>query len=202
MYELGFVRRTVAAGDTARLADLRFTARYLDDLFSANSRLFAGLRYDIYPQQFLVLDPSEPAPARTVHFLDLEVFQDPHFGLSHRLFDKRREECYHSIPLVRFPHRLSVMPARFRFNIVQSQIHRFRILCLRSDDFVLEVARLIAILHQNKGYSLYRLMKLTRRSLDRTPAIYGARSSYGVFIRVRAQLRVFLARGEFRSSCV
>ena len=50
MYELAFICRTVAAGDTARLADIRFTSRYLDDCFSARS-FFAGLRYDIYPQQ-------------------------------------------------------------------------------------------------------------------------------------------------------
>jgi len=197
MYELAFVRRCVAAGQRDVLADLRFTARFLDDLFSAQSLMFAQRRYDIYPRQFLTLDPSEPAPARSVSFLDLEVSQDPFLGLTHRLFDKRREPAYRSIPIVRLPHRLSVMP-----DVVQSQIIRFRCLCMTPDDFVMELARLLAILHHNKGYSLHRLLMLTRRSLRRFPSLYGARSYVGIFLRVRGQLFRMLDAGTFLHSCV
>ena len=174
----------------------------IDDLFSAQSAQFEQLRYDIYPRQFLTLDPSEPAPARSVSFLDLEIFQDRELGLSHRLFDKRRERAYRGIPIVRMPHRLSVMPDRFKFGIVQSQIIRFRNLCVRSEDFVLEVARLLAILHQNKGYSLYRLLRLSQRSLRRFPSLYGARSSTGIFIRVKSQFSSYLTANAFVNSCV
>ena len=193
--------RCVTAGQRDVLADLRFTARYLDDLFSAQSRMFEQLRYDIYPRQFLTLDPSEPAPARTVSFLDLEIFQDPHIGLSHRLYDKRREPSFRSIPIVCMPHRLSVMLDRFKFGVVQSQIIRFRCICLRSDDFVMELARLLAILHHNKGYSLHRLLMLSRRSLRRFPSMYGSRSYVGIFQRVRAQLRQMLLAGTFLHCC-
>ena len=68
--------------------------------------------------------------------------------------------------------------------------------------FVMETARLLAILHDNKGYSLHKLLSLTRRSLLRFPSIFGGRSSVGVFISIRLQLKVYLESGSFRLLCV
>jgi hypothetical protein len=159
------------------------------------------VRYEIYPQQFLTLSPSEPAPSPSVSFLDLRIFQSPS-GLAHCLYDKRREEAFRSIPLVRFPDIRSALIDRCRYGIVQSQFVRFALLCYYRDDFVSEMARLLAILHQNKRYSLHRLLGVFRRSVLRYPSLYGTRSSMGLYRMVRELLFSLLRIGTFRLSSI
>ena len=107
-----------------------------------------------------------------------------------------------TIPLVRFPHVASRMPASFQYGIVTSQVIRFQRICTFANDFVEETARLLAILHHNKSYSQRRLLLCARRALSRFPSLYGSHSFIGIFDRVVLVYKQFLASGVYLLRCV
>jgi hypothetical protein len=200
MYEFRFSRHMIQSARIAQLREFLFTSRFLDDLFSAGNTLFESMRYQIYPQQYLRLTASEAQPSRSVSFLDLQIFNNGDGTLSHRLYDKRREDRFSGIPLVRFPDIRSIMPLRGKIGVIVSQFYRFRTVCLRRSDFLREMARLVAILLLNKQYPQGVVYHEVDRVFHIVPSLYGCRSARGLLNEFYAVLSGLLLVPQFRTS--
>jgi hypothetical protein len=58
------------------------------------------------------------------------------------LYDKRRQACYASIPIVQYAHDSSTMSLHCGYNILTGRLHRFSQLIICRGNFVVEIAKL------------------------------------------------------------
>ena len=188
-------------GDAAwyGLTQFVYMVRYVDDLTSGPNRLLKRLLYTnqslmggmitgIYPQQFLTLEPTSAHPCR---FPTLDVCiesraypcpdhptKDVVVRSTTRLYVKRQQACYAGIPIVRYTHVASTLSAQSGYNIVVSQLHRYRELIWVRGNYVMEVAKLVRRL-QLRGYKVAilwgKLKKHLRQYYCRGHAAYNTR---------------------------
>ncbi len=69
------------------------------------------------------------------------------------------------------PHFTSALTRVSEFDIITSQMHRFRVICSRYSDFCEEMARLLAAMQQ-RGYPRRQLRKKLECTLPLWPDLY------------------------------
>jgi hypothetical protein len=142
-YELAFIESLLhdfTEINKQKLSALLRTGRFVDDLLSLNNSEFEALLLVIYPPAMLTVTQADAGPS--VDFLDMHIFQDtttPSKPFVTSLYDKRRENKFRPLHLVRFPHIKSLISDSARYGIVTSQFHRFRRIITRPH-FIREMA--------------------------------------------------------------
>ena len=188
-YELDFLKRTVNEKCwTLALETLR-SKRYIDDLIMINcvqlpQRLY--LPEGIYPKDILSLVLA--AEGETVPYMDLLIRQNRRRGLITAIYDKRLDDKYANINVIRYPDRESVLANKAKSGIVTSQMYRFHRRCTLASDFVYNTS---LVLHRLvlKAYHTPMLWAQVRRFLLRHPDIYGRKTVKTWCDRIRAKMR-------------
>ena len=129
-YELDFIRTLIAENKFDVLKAFANTFRYIDDVLPLNNPFFETYLPSIYPHSLKV---NLEQTGNTVHFLDLIIKckNSKKFPFTTDLFDKRTLPKFANLPMTRYPHRSSFVPAHFGLNIVTSQGFRLLRRCLR-----------------------------------------------------------------------
>ena len=98
-----------------------------------------------------------------------KVYKLEKISFHYRPFDKRTLPKFANLPMSRYPHRSSFVPAHFGLNIVTSQGFRLLRRCLRKKDFIFHFAKIITELYSRVSKKL--LLKL-RASLSVATCTY------------------------------
>lgn len=170
-----FIRRK----DIARfiLFQFRFTCRYIDDILALGNiiikdmlfetRLFLGFA-GIYP---ICLGITLASAGTTAPYLDMRLYFLPNGLLTTELYDKRREQRFANIQLVRFPHVSSNLSDRCKYNCISGEFHRLRRIVLQQDNFCRELAR-VQVQLESRGYSSRRLLRRLHKHCHAYPHLY------------------------------
>ena len=159
-YELQFLHRLVSAGSEQNLPLARLVAsnltRYIDDLLAINIDIepWLYLPNGIYPRNFLELSLADSG--RAVPYLDLHIKQTKKLGLHCALFDKRLDEMYEGINVIRYPHSTSLLARKAHLAIITSRLQHLRRVISTPDTFCYEAA---LVLHRmiRQGHKLSAL---------------------------------------------
>jgi hypothetical protein len=164
-YELDFIRTLIAENKFDVLKAFANTFRYIDDVLPLNNPFFETYLPSIYPHSLKV---NLEQTGNTVHFLDLIIKckNSKKFPFTTDLFDKRTLPKFANLPMTRYPHRSSFVPAHFGLNIVTSQGFRLLRRCLRKKDFIFHFAKIITELY-SKGFSKKLLFKTAGKFICR-----------------------------------
>jgi hypothetical protein len=194
-YERDFMQGKILEQDFTTIRDIINSARYIDDVLSVNSLHFDNIKNDIYPQHMLTLNTEQKG--RSVTFLDLRLRSvgSKYPKLITTLFDKRSNPKFAALPLQRYPHNESFIPTRFKYNLVNSQAHRFKKRCLSKKAFTFNMAKLLReclLLH----YSKRRLLDMCYRFLSNNIPLYGSCDTHNLYRAIVARLDL-LNRQQF-----
>ena len=104
--------------------------------------------------------------------MDILLRQNRRRGLITAIYDKRLDDKYADIKVIRYPDTQSVLATKSKCGIVTSQMYRFLRRCSLAKDFVYNTS---LVLHRlmNKAYHTSSLWAQVRRFLVRHPHIYG-----------------------------
>jgi len=196
-YELDFLKRVVEDKNYILAQEMLRTRRYIDDLIAINCTHLPGKLYlpeGIYPSQILSLVLA--ADGETVPYMDLLIRQNRRRGLITAIYDKRLDDKYADIKVIRYPDTQSILATKAKCGIVTSQMYRFLRRCSLATDFVYNTA---LVLHRlmGKGYQTSLLWAQVRRFLVKHPDVYGGREM-GVWCnRIRNKIEALVC-----GSCV
>lgn len=169
--------------------------QYIRQLVHVEDTLLGGLIHGLYPAYLNVKEtaPAEPAQPPhaplSVNALDVCIYSramrtqagDVVMVATTRLYDKRRQSCFNGLPVRRFGHISSNVAGSVHTSVVLSALHRLLVACGDLDNFVEEVARLVADLNQS-GYQLLAVWRLVIRFVRHKAArLYGETNPIYVF---------------------
>ncbi len=171
-YELDFLRRKVHTQQWDVARQLLNCSRYIDDLLCIGIQDFDGMRYlpeGIYPKGVLELNLADSG--WDVPYMDIHIRQNRRRGLISAIYDKRLDDKFTGIQVIRYPHIESFLSNTAKYGIVTSQMHRFARRCSLRSDFVYNVS---LVIHRMilKGYLIHVLWSIVRRFLSNHPEIY------------------------------
>lgn len=184
----------------------------LHDLLYTSDTILAGLVHGVYPKQYLQLEPTVDNMCR-FPTLDLRICSWARPDLSAnartsggivqtltRLYDKRTEACYAKIDIVRYTLVNSTLSVHSGYNILLSQLHRFKELIMDRRDYILQVAKLLLRM-QARGYLLSflrsKLKTYYARDFDLLVGPFGSR----MFEEVDTLVGILIRRGAYED-CV
>ena len=193
-YELDFLKRVVDDKNYELAQEMQRTKRYIDDLIAINCVLLPQKLYlpdGIYPPNILALVLA--AEGETVPYMDLLIRQNRRRGLITAIYDKRLDDKYADINVIRYPDTQSILATKAKCGIVTSQMYRFMRRCTLAKDFVYNTS---LVLHRLilKAYHTSSLWAQVRRFLVKHPHIYGGRDVRSWINRLRSKISA-LARG-------
>lgn len=149
------------------LESFRFTVRFVDDFTSGPNPHLTLLLYctdtvlqgtfkGIYPESLsLEKTGNNPLDFSTLDVRIISTQQANGVMESFTvLFDKRRQECYARLPIVQYTHISSMLSESSGYNIIISQLHRFKELIMSIANYVLESAKLVRRLQLRAMQSL------------------------------------------------
>ena len=179
-YELEYLRRLIDNGLFHRARRALNVTRYIDDLLTIGIPDFDSMRYTphgIYPQEILTLEKADEGTR--VPYLDISISQTLKLGITTAIFDKRLDDKYTAISVIRYPSMDSRLAQKCKSGILRSQSHRFARLCKRLSDFSYNCA---LVIHRmtHKGYPEHWLWPSLRRFLSEHPPTTGGARSWPV----------------------
>lgn len=188
-YELDFLRRIVhkKLWDVAR--QLLNCSRYIDDLLVIGIQDFDGMRYlpeGIYPKGVLELNLADSG--WDVPYMDIHIRQNKRRGLISAIYDKRLDDKFTGIQVIRYPHIESFLSNTAKYGIVTSQMHRFARRCSLRSDYVYNAS---LVIHRMilKGYLIRMIWPIVRRFISNHPEIYSG-DQVGTWVgRIKRKLR-------------
>jgi len=188
-YELDFLRRIVhkKLWDVAR--QLLNCSRYIDDLLVIGIQDFDGMRYlpeGIYAKGFLELNLADSG--WDVPYMDIHIRQNKRRGLISAIYDKRLDDKFTGIQVIRYPHIESFLSNTAKYGIVTSQMHRFARRCSLRSDYVYNAS---LVIHRMilKGYLIRMIWPIVRRFISNHPEIYSG-DQVGTWVgRIKRKLR-------------
>ena len=188
-YEFDFLKRVVNDKDWTLAREIMRSKRYIDDLILLNSvqipkRLY--LPEGIYPKDILSLVLA--AEGETVPYMDLLIRQNRRRGLITAIYDKRLDDKYANINVIRYPDTESVLANKAKCGIVTSQMFRFLRRCTLATDFVYNTS---LVFHRLvlKSYHTGSLWAQIRRFFIKHPNIYGGKTVGVWCAKIRAKLK-------------
>ena len=154
-YENNYVELLISEGKLALAKSLRYSYRYLDDLFNVNdNKLFESVYKTIYPNG-LKLNKTNSCNMRT-EYLDMDISICDNF-ITSKVFDKRRAFPFEVIGFSDV--KRSNIPSQPSYGIYISQLLRLLRICNVISDFYVEVNRLTHAFLM-KGFEKKRLRNL------------------------------------------
>jgi hypothetical protein len=185
------------------LESFRFTVRFVDDLTSGpnpflymllycTDSILSGVFAGIYPRSLIL----ERTDVFSFEFSTLDVqiisrVSEEGWVIAYTvLFDKRRQACFATLPIVQYTHVSSLLSERCGYNTLVSQMHRYRLLIMAESNYVLEAAKLVRRL-QLRGYTRKKLLRTLRRHLCFYPDTFGASNMYALYYQVTRVLALF-----------
>jgi hypothetical protein len=184
-YEADFMHRLYERRLYHIARSFAYSRRYIDDALSIdNRRFFVRCLYrpsttqyynpqtrlpGIYPGNALQLQPADSGA--NVPYLDLSICQNARAGLYTTIYDKRLDDKYRGINVIRYPHVDTVLASKCLSSILTSQLHRFARLCTRKTDFAYQTALVIHRMLQ-KGYPHLWIWPKLKRFIAEHPALY------------------------------
>ena len=171
-YENDYIKLLVSEGRLDEVKLLRYTYRYLDDLFNVNDRNhFENVHKSVYPTS-LKLNKTNDCNLKS-EYLDMDISTDGNF-ITSKVFDKRRAFPFE---VIGFPFiNSSNIPAQPSYGIYISQLLRIVRICNVVSDFYVEVVRLTDDFLK-KGFVKKRLHNLFIKFVNNYPKEWG---KYGV----------------------
>ena len=174
-YEFDFLKKVINDKNFVVAEELLRTKRYIDDLLAINGVHLPNHLYlpeGIYPKEILTLVTA--AEGETVPYMDLLIRQNRRRGLLTAIYDKRLEDKYANIKVIRYPDTQSVLAMKAKCGIVTSQMYRFLRRCTLAKDFVYNIS---LVLHRllEKGYHAAAIWAQVKRFLVKHPHIYGGK---------------------------
>ena len=157
-YENTYITNLVDSGKIKEAGVLKYTFRYLDDLFTIDDNSYFELVINnIYPKE-LVLSATNLNPTHC-EFLDLDILILD--GKIHtKVFDKRRTFPFN---VINFPDmKFSNVPSKPSYGIYYSQILRVLRICSHLEYFVTELERL-TLAFLMKGFKKELLLNIFNR---------------------------------------
>jgi hypothetical protein len=153
-YELAFLSKQVAEQNwqVARKVALDCT-RFIDDLFTVSFPGFSNIRYQpegIYPLSLTLLKTGS---GKKVDYMDLLVDQNGRLGIHTSIFDKRLDDKFANIRVVRYPAGSSALSEACKLGIVNSQMTRALSLCSLPGDFAYSTAVVVHRMVVTNGYN-------------------------------------------------
>jgi len=137
----------------------------------------------IYPQQWLKLNLDQST--LPLHFLDVKINIIKYAkGRSHfytNVHDKKDDPKYALLPLTRYPHNDTLMSSNTLYNIILSQAHRYKGLCMRQVDFFSNLGKLISTLLR-KGYDEDQLLVKCKSFFKQSKPLYSC-NDIGKFMK-------------------
>lgn len=118
---------------------------------------------------------EETGSGTTVNYMDITLSRDPRVGVATDIYDKRCEQGFQRIAMIRFPHIESYISDSAKYNIVTSQFVRFMRLCSSKQAFVHRMADMLAALCL-KSYRRPELFRRVRKLVYQYPDMYSIRS--------------------------
>jgi hypothetical protein len=177
-YELEHLTRLVEAKDFHRATDVvTKIVRYIDDLLTIDFKDFQEHIYlpnGIYPRERLELQKT--GEGFDVDYMDLYIKQNRKQGLYTMIYDKRLDEKFEKIQVIRYPHRLSALSDHSKYGIVNSQMFRASQLCTLPVDFCYNVALVMHRMIITKEYNPHKVRRRVRVFLSKHHGIYGKSS--------------------------
>ena len=163
-FENNYVELLMSEGKLALAKSLRYTYRYLDDLFNINdNKLFESVYKSVYPND-LKLNKTNSCNLST-EYLDMDISTDNNF-ITSKVFDKRRAFPFEVIGISNV--KLSNIPSQPSYGIYISQILRLLRICNVISDFYDEVNRL-TLEFLKKGFEKKRLRNLFSKFVMKYP---------------------------------
>ena len=203
-YELDFVERLIRLNKLHTLEKFKYTARYIDDVFSGGNPLFQEYavlekkqidneNVGIYPA-FLTLN-RESGPGHMVHFLDVSLFYS---GRSKRIetsiYSKRADPKFQKLRFIKYTHITSKIVSRSKYNTITSQFYRFVRNCSARRFFVYWMALLLRDLIE-RGYKpkkcLNTLSQVARKYMFNHHHVYCLTSFTDLVRLVSSRVRRF-----------
>jgi hypothetical protein len=181
-YELDFIKRVVSGGKWGLARQLQNCTRYIDDLFNLDIPDFDSLRYlpeGIYPKDILELNVADAG--HSVPYMDIFVRQNRRRGLITTIYDKRLDDKFKDVQVIRYPHIDSCLASMAKYGIVTSQMHRFARRCSLRSDFVYNSSLVIHRMIQ-KGYRVSLIWPFVRKFMNQHPTLY-SRDHLGIWMR-------------------
>jgi hypothetical protein len=164
------MRRILEAGKKDIAKAFLHTARFVDDLLSLDNPHFAKYIYlpeGIYPD-YLILNLEQSD--LNLHFLDITILQTVNRFWT-TLHDKRNDPKYDKVPMLRYAHFSTHLPASTLYNTVTGQLHRYRGICQKKKDFLVLTAILVHTLI-DKDYVEHKIYARIRSFMKRFIPIY------------------------------
>ena len=171
-YESSYIER-ISKTNLNLAKKFKTSARYIDDLFSANFPDFKTHLPQIYPPE-LVINASSNS-LKNVNYLDINIMSDNFSNLNFSIYDKRDDFDFE---IVNFPYLDSCIPRRPALGIFLSQLIRYARLCSKLEDFSTRSLALSKRL-QSQGYKFHELRKLIVRFFNERGSLiekYGERN--------------------------
>ena len=181
-YELDFLKRVVSEGRWELARQLQNCTRYIDDLFNLGIPDFDSLRYlpeGIYPKDILELNVADAG--HSVPYMDIFVRQNRRRGLITNIYDKRLDNKFKDVQVIRYPHIDSCLASMAKYGIVTSQMHRFARRCSLRSDFVYNNSLVIHRMIQ-KGYRVSLIWSFVRKFMNQHPTLF-SRDHLGIWMR-------------------
>ena len=149
----------------------------------------------IYPSYLNLNTEQSGIP---LHFLDVSV--NLHIRSGHeksylhsyfytKAHDKRDDPKYAKLQITKYPDPQSALSKRCLLNIITSQAHRFKAICLRRKDFIHSLAALAAELIR-KGYIQRHLQQKVRAFFQKqtTPTFYHVKKASRLYYEFKLAL--------------
>jgi hypothetical protein len=196
-YELDFLKRMIADRKWSYAKKIALDCtRYIDDLLTVGFPDFSEIRYlpeGIYPPSLKLLSTGSGA---NVDYMDMQVNQNARLGIHTSIFDKRLDQKYANIKVVRYPAWSSALSEACKLGIVNSQMARARDLCSRPREFAYSTAVVIHRMIVENGYDEHAVCKRVRSFLTRKN---GGRSLFSWMSNRRLEERIHVFFGHLRT---
>ena len=147
-------------------------SRYIDDLLTIGFPEFESLRYlpgGIYPKHILQLNVADSGNA--VPYLDLYINQNRRRGLVAGIYDKRLDDKFKNINVIRYPAIDSYLSSKAKYGIMDSQMIRLSRRCSKRRDFIYNTSLVIYRL-QLKDYRMHTVWTYVRTFMQSNLTLY------------------------------
>jgi hypothetical protein len=171
-YELDFLERKVREKQYVIAKKSLDNSRYIDDLLTIDFPEFESLRYlpgGIYPKHILQLNVADSGDK--VPYLDLFIHQNKRRGLVAGIYDKRLDDKFKNIDVIRYPAIDSYLSSKAKYGIVDSQMFRFSRRCSKRRDFVYNTSLVIYRL-QLKDYCMHTVWTYVRKFMQNNVTMF------------------------------
>jgi hypothetical protein len=179
-YEYNHLKKCLINHNWARIEELRYQKRFLDDILTFNNPYYDNYKYDIYPEGMLTLvKEDENLP---IHCLDIHFYYNTTDNcLATATHSKDKDPKYAQLPHTRYTHNDSFMHNAIHYNTFTGELHRFHRSNSHIITFTNKTNETIYRMVSNNEYSFKKLQNKLRHHINNHLPFYRHQQAHTAF---------------------